>query len=260
MKRESAVAVRVVVVIPAYNEAATIAGVVRRAAAHAASVIVVDDGSRDGTAAALDGLPCAVIVHPRNLGKGAALARGMAEALAQGAGVVITLDADGQHAPEEIPRLVRAAAAHPDAVIIGARLRRTERAPRHRRIANRVADFFIGWAAGQRIDDTQSGFRLYPAALLPRLEVPSGPDRGFVFESELLIEAARAGVPIRSVAIDSIYASGARPSHFRPVTDIARIGRMLFWKLAPRGFDPVGLVRSLSRRERSRSAAPEETV
>ena len=241
---------RIAVVIPAYQEAATIADIAQRARAHADAVFVVDDGSRDGTAEAVAGLDLSLIRHTRNLGKGASLANGIARALEGGADAVVTLDADGQHEPEDIPRLVRAWQAAPGDVIVGARLRHAERAPRLRKAANRVGDFWIGWAAGQAIDDSQSGFRLYPAALLQRVSVPSGRGRGFVYESELLIECARAGAGIRSVAIESIYGANARPSHFRPIADIAAITRMVAVKLVSRGMYPQGLYRLLVARRR----------
>jgi glycosyltransferase involved in cell wall biosynthesis len=237
---------RIVAVIPALDEVATIAAIARRARAQVDAVIVVDDGSCDGTADALARVDATVVRHTRTLGKGASLADGIALALEDGADAVVTLDADGQHEPAEIPRLVRAWEAHPGDVIVGARLRNAERAPRLRKAANRAADFMIGWAAGQRIDDTQSGFRLYPAALLRRVRMPATAGRGFVFESEMLINASRAGARVRSIAIDSIYHGDARPSHFRPVADIVKISGMLATKLVPRAMDPVGLYRMLT--------------
>jgi glycosyltransferase involved in cell wall biosynthesis len=247
-------------VIPAYNEAATIADIARRAARHTELVVVVDDGSLDGTVAALASLPVTTLVNARNLGKGASLARGFDHALDRGADAVVTLDADGQHDPDDIPRLAAVARTHPRDVVVGARMRKDRAAPRSRRAANRIADFWIGWAAGQPLDDSQSGFRLYPASLLARLRVPSSPERGFVYESELLIEAARAGARIRSVPIDSVYHPGARRSHFRPVGDIARIVRMVAWKLVARGLYPAGLVRSLARHDTGASNGTERIV
>lgn len=249
---------RYAVVIPAYNEGATIADVAARAAAVVATVIVVDDGSTDGTHERLARLPVVLLRNERNLGKGASLWRGMQHALALGADGVVTLDGDGQHAPEDVPRLVRVARAHPDDLVIGARLVGRETSPRARRRANRVADFFIGWAAGQPLDDSQSGFRVYPASLLRRLDVRHGPTRGFVFESEVLIAAGRLGVKCRSVAIAAVYPRNARPSHFRPVADIARISRMILWQLARRGLHPVGLYRSLARRTRDDTVTADE--
>ena len=103
---------RTVAVIPVYNEVATARRVVERTLAQLARVIVVDDGSNDGTSAALDGLPVTLIRNPRNLGKAASLWRGIALALAEDAEAVVTLDGDGQHRPEDIPRLL-AAHRHP---------------------------------------------------------------------------------------------------------------------------------------------------
>jgi len=251
---------RYAIVIPACNEAATIRDVVARATAVAATVIVVDDGSSDGTRERVAGLPVTLLRNQRNLGKGASLWRGMQHALALGVAGVVTLDGDGQHAPEDVPRLLRVARAHPDDLVIGARLAGGRGAPRARRAANRVADFFIGWAAGQPLDDSQSGFRVYPAALLRRLDVKHGPGRGFVFESDALIVAARRGVRVRSVAIAAVYPPNARPSHFRPVVDIARISRTILWHLVSQGLAPAGLVRSLRRPAREPVAADDEPV
>ncbi len=236
------------VVIPARNEAATIADIAARTLRVAATVIVVDDGSTDGTHERLAGLAVVLLRNGRNLGKGASLWRGMQHALALGANGVVTLDGDGQHAPEDVPRLVGAARAHPGDIVIGARLVGRAAAPLARRYANRFADFWIGWAAGQPLDDSQSGFRVYPAVLLRCLAIDTGPGRGFVFESEALIAASRLGARLRSVAIASVYPPNARPSHFRPVQDVARITRMVAWQLLRRGMYPAGLYRSLARR------------
>jgi len=227
---------RYAAVIPAFEEAATIADVAARAARQADLVVVVDDGSRDGTFEMLSGLPVVVLRNERNCGKGASLWRGMQYALEHGVAGVVTLDADGQHEPEDIPRLLQLAREHPDDIIIGARRARETLAPRARYLANRTADFWISCAAGQPLADSQSGFRVYPASVLRQVDVSHGPTRGFVFESELLIEAAQRGVRVRSVPIATSYPTQARPSHFRPVLDIARIVRMVAGKLLRRAW------------------------
>ena len=117
--------------------------------------------------------------------------------------------------------------------------------PRDRYLANRVANFWIGWAAGQAIEDSQSGFRVYPAGLFRAVGMRYDRSAGFVFESEILIEAARRGTAIVAVPVAAIYEQRGRRSHFRPVLDIARITRMIAWKLLARGFDLPGLYRSL---------------
>jgi len=224
---------RVAAVIPAYNEAATIADVAARARRQLQAVVVVDDASSDGTADRLADADVVVLRNAENLGKGGSLWRGMAYALANGADAIVTLDGDGQHRPEDIPAL------------IGARRLSRQNAPRARRFANAFADFWVSWAAGHPVEDSQSGFRLYPATILRSLTVPHGRQRGFVFESEILIEAARHGWLSCAVPIETIYRAGGRPSHFRPVTDIARITRMVAGRLLRRGMYPLGLLRAL---------------
>ncbi|KAF1689513.1 glycosyltransferase family 2 protein [Pseudoxanthomonas koreensis] len=215
----------VAVVIPALNEALRIREVVQECLRHCPWVIVVDDGSDDGTGDCLRDLPATVLRHPRRRGKGAALRSGFAEALAAGARGVLTVDGDGQHDPADLPRLLRAAARHPGHIVIGARLRHRAAAPLHRRLANAFGDWGVAWAAGHRIADTQSGQRYYPAAVIALDGVP-GED--FVFEAQLLISAARRlGVRCVSVPVETRYRGGGggpmRRSHFRPLRDLYRI-------------------------------------
>ncbi len=236
---------RVAVVIPAFNEAATVAEIAERALRYTQPVFVVDDGSEDGTAARLAGLPVTVIKNDTNLGKAASLARGFAAALDQSMDAVITLDGDGQHRPEDIPRLIEAAAEYPGDIVIARRLQRRERMPRSRRFGNWQADFWIAWAAGYPIRDTQCGYRLYPATLLLRLAVRDGRQNSFVFESEVLIDAARIGCYARSIPIDTIYGRSPRGSHYRAASDTMRIVLMVAGKLIQGGLYPLGLLRSL---------------
>ncbi|HJR77643.1 MAG TPA: glycosyltransferase [Nitrospiraceae bacterium] len=236
-----------VVVIPAYNEAATIADIAARALAHVSHVIVVDDGSSDGTVEAVQDLPIMLLRHERNLGKAATLWRGMQEAIGLGATAVITLDGDGQHEPESIPALLALHRRVPGAIIIGSRLHDAHAIPMARYVANRVANFWLSWASGQPIADSQSGFRLYPAILLSALALACDRTKGFVFESELLIEAGRHGVAIRSVPVSAVYGRHLRRSHFRQVKDIAGITRMVARKLLARRMDLPALVRSRRR-------------
>lgn len=234
---------RLVAVIPAYNEAATIRDVAKRTLRRVRDVIVVDDGSTDGTADEIRGLGITLVSNPRNLGKGAALARGFAIALAEGADAVVTLDGDAQHCPEDIPRLVDTARVHPGRIIIGARLWDRSTVPALRYFGNRFANFWVAWAAGFPVADSQSGFRLYPASLLRGMSV--NPGARFAFESEILIEAGRAGVRTAAVPIAALYPTGGRASHYRAAADTALIARMIAWKLVSRGFYLLGLARSL---------------
>lgn len=236
---------KIACVIPACNEVSTIADVVARASRQCPWVIVVDDGSTDGTASQLKGAPVTVLRNSTNAGKAASLLRGARHAIEHGADAVVTLDGDGQHRPEDIPRLAAMAEQRPGCIVIAARVKDRHRAPRLRRFANRFADFWISWVAGYPIRDSQSGFRLYPARVFGY--VPSGYDRdhGFVLESQVLIEAARCGCFSVCVEVETIYQSGARASHYRPAADTMRIVQMVAWKLICRGLDPLGLLRSL---------------
>lgn len=238
---------RLAAVIPAFNEARTVRDVAARTLRQVPLVVVVDDGSTDGTGPALAGLPVTLIRNPRNRGKAHSLARGAEQAFTQGADAIVTLDADGQHRPEDIPRLVEAHERDRSALVIGSRLHDRDRIPRDRYLANRFANFWIAWAAGQPIADSQSGFRIYPAGLLRTLASKAERDPGFVFESEVLIEAGRRGVRIMHVPVSAWYPQRARRSYFRPVLDIARIARMVAWKLLSRGLYLPGLIRSLWR-------------
>lgn len=234
-----------IIVIPAHNEAATITDIVRRTRQQAEAVIVVDDGSSDDTAALAEAAGACLLRQTVNQGKGVALWLGMREALAQGADAVITLDADGQHCPEDIPKLLAVTQHQADRLIIAARLEHRERAPSLRRFANGMADFWISWAAGYPIRDTQSGFRLYPATFLRRADAPAGERRGFAFESALLIQAAQLGCYPVMVAIKTLYLPQGRPSHYRPWRDTGRIIVLVARTLFRRGLYPLGLLRSL---------------
>jgi hypothetical protein len=191
-----------------------------------------------------------VVRHPQNLGKAASLWTGLQAAFAGGAQAVITLDADGQHPVEAIPRLIALHRHYPDRLIIAARLANRDRMPVVRRFGNGMADFWISWAAGWPIADTQSGFRLYPRALIERIVASHDRRHSFVFESEVLIDACRAGFCSMTVPIAAIYSPTARPSHYRPIADTLAIIRMVATKLLTRRFYFTGLIRSLDRTHR----------
>jgi len=237
-------------VIPAYNEAPTIRDIARRALCFLPHVIIVDDGSTDGTSQALEGLPVTILRNKKNLGKAASLWNGFQQALQQGAQMVVTLDGDGQHLPEDIPKFIEAAKHAPHHLIIGARSREWRHIHNPRVLANRIADFWISWAAGDSVPDTQSGFRLYPQSLLNKIQIKHGKTRGFVFESEVIIKAFRLGFKTVCVTTTSFLHAKARKSYFRPIVDVWRITRMVFVQLHVSGFSPAGLYRTLRGRDR----------
>jgi glycosyltransferase involved in cell wall biosynthesis len=205
-------------VIPAYRAERTIADVVAGVrAAGVREVIVVDDGSRDATASLAERAGARVLRHQRNRGKGAALWTGFAAA--RTAQSVLTLDADGQHDPAEIPRLLTRAREHPNALVIGARTLSREAMPGRSRLGNHVSTFFLARFTGEPLSDSQSGFRVYPTALLSRVTPRA---RRFDAETELLLAAVTHGHPVLEVAVRTIYQEGGR-TYFRDVSDTMRI-------------------------------------
>lgn len=204
-------------VIPAHDERTTVGAVVTRARCHG-PVLVVDDGSTDGTGAVAHAAGAEVLRHARRLGKAQALRTGIAAARARGASHVLTLDADGQHDPDEVPTLLAAAA--PRTIVVGGRLGDAGAVPPERLDAIRVAGFFASWASGLRVHDTQSGFRLYPLAVFDAVPTHRG---GFVFETEILLSAAARGFLVREVPVRALPRAASR-SRFRPVADGAAIG------------------------------------
>jgi len=216
----------VAVVIPAYQAAATIAEVVSRThrVVPRAIVYVVDDGSTDGTGKTAErggtGRETTVLILPRHRGKGAALATGIAAALQDGAWVIVTLDADGQHPPEEIPRVAVPVLEGAADVVLGARAR-TVAMPVGRRCTNWLSAALASRIGGTRVPDAQTGFR----ALSRRAaEAVCPAERGYDFETAFLLEALALGLRVVSVAVPTIYEG--RPSHFRRWRDTWRQARV----------------------------------
>jgi glycosyltransferase involved in cell wall biosynthesis len=218
---EPEVAPGVVALIPGYNEGPRIGAVVRGALEHL-PVIVVDDGSRDDTAARAREAGATVIEQRPNQGKGAALRAGFARAITTGFEAALTLDADGQHDPAEIPLFLAAWAADPRPdLVIG---RRNFRAmPPVRRLSNELGGRALSWAVGRHIPDNQSGYRLVSRRLMEAtLDSDEG---GFEFEVEMITTCIRAGWPIAWVPIRTIYAG--EPSHIRPLAHLREFIRIV---------------------------------
>ena len=231
---------RIAVVIPALNEALRIRDVVEGALRHCPNVILVDDGSDDGTVEAVAGLPITLLRHPARMGKGAGLRDGFSEALRHGFDAVVTMDGDGQHSADDIPRLLAAANRFPGWIVIGARLRKRANQPMYRRLANEFGDWGIAWGTGYQVADSQSGQRLYPAEVC-RLACSGIPGEDFVFEAQVVMSAAQElGARCVSVPIEARYnevhgAPSFRPSHFRPLRDLWRITSHIVLQCVRRG-------------------------
>jgi glycosyltransferase involved in cell wall biosynthesis len=211
----------IVALIPAYEEAAGIADVVAAAHRHL-PVLVVDDGSLDDTAQLAERAGARVIRQVPNAGKGAALRAGFRVALEDGMDAVVTLDADGQHDPAEIPGFVEAFSIGRPELVIG---RRDTRAmPLVRRASNVAGGALLAIALGQVVPDNQSGFRLIGRTLMRAML--DSIESGFEFEVEMIARCIALGLPIASVPIRTIYAG--QTSHIRPwrhFTEFLRITR-----------------------------------
>lgn len=215
----------VLALIPANNEADRIEPVISRALAYL-PVLVVDDGSEDDTAAVAEASGATVVQHGVNLGKGDALRTGFAWAIAHDYEAVLTLDADGQHDPDDIPKFLRALEEDQGDLIIGSR--DLNQIPLVRRVANRVGRVTLSWALGQPIVDNQSGFRLVTR---PVLEILSPTVGGFEFEVEMIAQTLAAGLRLAWVPIRTIYAD--HRSHIRPIGHAVRFFQTA-WRLRVR--------------------------
>jgi glycosyltransferase involved in cell wall biosynthesis len=210
-------------IIPAYKEAGRIGGVVRRTLEFLPDVVVVDDGSGDATADEAREAGAVVLKLATNKGKGAALAEGFAHAKSKGFAWVITLDADGQHDPADIPKFVEAYVRTGIPVLVGNRMGDTATMPRVRRLTNTFMSNLLSREMGQYVPDTQCGYRLYRTDVLPFLATQS---TRFAAESESLLHVAERGLSIGAVPIAVIYLEG-RESHIRPFRDSMRFFSML---------------------------------
>jgi hypothetical protein len=211
---------RVLVLVPAHNEAGRIGAVVRGALAHL-PVLVVDDGSTDATAAESGAAGATVVTQRPNMGKGAALRAGFRWALEQGFDAAITLDGDGQHDPAAIPAFLTARTVAGDALVIGCRDFR--RMPTVRRLANSLGGRAFSWAVGRDIPDNQSGYRLVDRRLMRALLASR--ETGFAFEVEMITTCVRGGWPMAWVPIRTIYAG--EPSHIRPIAHLVSFVRVV---------------------------------
>lgn len=214
---------RIGVVIATYDNAGTIANVVRRVEAITRDIIVVDDGCTDNTLALLQQLdvPPHIVTYKPNQGKGHALVQGFKKAMQLGWDYVITLDSDGQHFPEDLPQLVAAWTQHKDALIVGERGTGHLNMPRGNTMANKFSNFWFTLQTGIQLNDTQTGFRLYPLKRLRWLGITTS---RYEAELEMLVFAAWHGIEIVPVKVRVYYPpQGERVTHFRPWADFGRI-------------------------------------
>lgn len=220
---------KICVLIPSYNESATIKNVIRDLEDHGYPVFVVDDGSTDGSATLAVDAGATVIKHPVNMGKGAALRNGFKRVADEGYDEVIVMDADGQHKSEDIPAFIKKMDEVNAGMIIGNRMEDTSSMPLVRVLTNRFMSWMLSKVAGQYVPDTQSGFRLIKCDVLKNIRLNCS---NFEIESELIIKAARKGYKIDSVPIKTVYANEVSKVH--PVYDTIRFIMFMFENMRSR--------------------------
>ena len=213
---------KVCVIIPTYNNASTLAGVIEDVAGYSNHIIVVNDGSTDNTAEIILRFPSVQFIsYSKNVGKGWALRQAFKYAADKGYHYSITIDSDGQHFAKDIPLFINKIETIPNSIIIGARNMGQASVPGGSSFGNKFSNFWFKVETGIACPDTQSGYRLYPLLPLSKMHFIT---RKYEFEIEVLVRAAWKGVKVESVPVTVYYApKNERVSHFRPVKDFFRI-------------------------------------
>ena len=230
MPTETEILENTAAIVPAYNVAALVSDVLvaLQQVLPAIRVIVVDDGSTDDTFRKASATGVQVVQHPVNMGKGVALSTGFKRAVNRGMGYVVTLDADGQHNPAEIPKFARRVAETGADIVVGNRFGALKAMPWLRRSTNWLTSKVVSALARQRIPDSQNGYRMIGARVFTSIQLETA---RYEAESEILIKAGRRGFRIDSVPVETIY--GEEVSAIHPGVDTARFFRLvykaLFW-------------------------------
>jgi len=215
------------VIIPTYNNEKTLKRVLIQTLIYTSNIIVVNDGSTDSTIQILTEFPEIIIIsQPQNRGKGMALRTGFKEALERHFQYAVTIDSDGQHFPEDIPVFLKEIQQNGEALLIGDRNMEQGGIPGKSSFGNRFSNFWFWFETGIKLNDTQSGFRLYPIRQMKNLKFFT---KKFEFEIEAIVKAAWAGIPVKNVPIQVLYDESERVSHFRPFKDFTRISLLNTW-------------------------------
>lgn len=213
---------RICVIIPAHNEAANIARLIQDIKKYQLEILVIDDGSSDRTFQIANNSGVQVMFNLNNQGKGASLIKGFKYALDNNFDAVITMDADGQHLPQDLPLFIESAKNQDIHIILGNRMLNTEGMPILRVVTNKFMSWFISTITKQVIPDTQCGFRLIKKEVLKKIKLRTSK---YETESEILIEASRLGFKITSIPIKSVYRRGK--SRINPFIDTLRFIRFI---------------------------------
>lgn len=212
---------KICILIPTYNNEKTLKRVIDGVLEYTSGIIVVNDGSTDSTLQILDEYPGITIINlPENKGKGNGLKTGFRKAKELGYHHAITIDSDGQHYPDDIPVFVDALLQEKeDVLLIGNRNMSQDGIPKKSSFGNRFSNFWFWFETGIKLEDTQSGYRLYPLLRIPRKYFTPK----FEFEIEIIVRSAWRHIPVKNVPIKVLYDPSERVSHFRPFKDFTRI-------------------------------------
>ena len=208
------------VIVPTYNNHKTLRKVLDSVLDFTSNVIIVNDGSTDETSEILKSYSALTqIHHPENLGKGRALRNGFRKAIEMKFEYAITIDSDGQHFASDIPNFIAEIQKEPNSLLIGSRNMRQENVPKKSSFGNKFSNFWFKFETGIKLEDTQSGFRLYPLNLIPKKFYTNK----FEFEIEVIVRSAWKGITVKNIPIQVLYDPAERVSHFRPFHDFTRI-------------------------------------
>lgn len=211
---------KVCVIVPTYNNGKTLQRVLDSILSYTNDVILVNDGSTDGTALIAGNYTQITQIHlPYNSGKGIALRSGFEKAIQMQFDYALTIDSDGQHFASDIPKFLDALEIESGTLLIGSRDMTTDDIPKKSSFGNKFSNFWFWFETGIRLEDTQSGFRLYPLQAIPKKYFTSK----FEFEIEVIVRAAWKGIPVKNISIQILYDPDERVSHFRPFKDFTRI-------------------------------------
>ncbi|QOG03088.1 DUF2062 domain-containing protein [Flavobacterium sp. MDT1-60] len=208
------------VIVPTYNNHKTLKKVLDSVLDFTPNVIIVNDGSTDSTPEILKSYSeLTQIHHPKNLGKGRALRNGFRKAIEMKFEYAITIDSDGQHFASDIPNFIAEIQSEPNSLLIGSRNMTQENVPKKSSFGNKFSNFWFKFETGIKLEDTQSGFRLYPLNLIPKKFYTNK----FEFEIEVIVRSAWKGITVKNIPIQVLYDPAERVSHFRPFRDFTRI-------------------------------------
>lgn len=237
------------VIIPTFNNATKIEAVINEVLTETSNIIVVNDGATDNTQQLIDNYKnITKISYPKNKGKGYAIKKGFKKAIESGYEYAITIDSDGQHCAKDISKFINACFVNQNAIIVGTRSVIEGKISRKSSFANNLSNFWFLVITGIKLDDTQSGFRLYPIKKMQHILTLT---RRYEFEIEIMVKASWQNIPIESIPISVIYPpDNERITHFRPVIDFIRIGLLNSWLvfLSLTLFRPFAFIKKLNKK------------